>query len=108
MTLLEPTRRQVLEYCAHDPVERVFLEDAARRGFGRFAAVANGEGAITALTEVDLTLEPGEVLGLVGENGAGKSTLVKIACGLVRPTAGRAEICGFPAGSRPATTSATS
>src|SRR5439155_18236441 len=33
---------------------------------------------------------------------AGKSTLVKIACGLVRPTEGRAEICGAPAGSAPA------
>ena len=44
MTSVEPTRDQVLEFCAHDPVERVFLEDAARRGFGRFAAVANGDG----------------------------------------------------------------
>ena len=58
MTLLEPTRRQVLEYCAHDPVERVFLEDAARRGFGRFAAVANGEGAITALCHSGANLVP--------------------------------------------------
>ena len=58
MTLLEPTRRQVLEYCAHDPVERVFLEDAARRGFGRFAAVANGEAAITALCLSGANLVP--------------------------------------------------
>ena len=40
MEVVEPTRRQVLEFCADDPVERVFLEDAARRGFGRFAGVA--------------------------------------------------------------------
>jgi simple sugar transport system ATP-binding protein len=38
-------------------------------------------GAITALTDVDLSLEPGEVLGLMGDNGAGKSTLVKIIAG---------------------------
>jgi simple sugar transport system ATP-binding protein len=38
-------------------------------------------GAITALTEVDLSLAPGEVLGLMGDNGAGKSTLVKIIAG---------------------------
>ena len=38
-------------------------------------------GAITALTDVDLRLEPGEVLGLMGDNGAGKSTLVKIIAG---------------------------
>ena len=34
-----------------------------------------------------------------GPNGAGKSTLVKVACGLIRPSAGSAEICGAPAGS---------
>jgi len=38
-------------------------------------------------------------VGLLGPNGAGKSTLVKIACGLVRPTAGAARIAGEPAGS---------
>jgi hypothetical protein len=58
MTLVEPTRDQVLEYCAHDPVERVFLEDAARRGFGRFAAVTNGTGAITALCHSGANLVP--------------------------------------------------
>src|SRR6185312_2785106 len=59
-------------------------------------------GSVQALRGVDLEIGTGELFGLLGPNGAGKSTLVKIACGLVRPTAGRAEICGFPAGSRPA------
>ena len=45
-------------------------------------------GAITALTDVDLTLEPGEVLGLMGDNGAGKSTLVKIIAGNFPPSSG--------------------
>jgi simple sugar transport system ATP-binding protein len=45
-------------------------------------------GAITALTEVDLTLEPGTVLGLMGDNGAGKSTLVKIVAGNFKPSSG--------------------
>jgi simple sugar transport system ATP-binding protein len=45
-------------------------------------------GAIVALTEVDLTLEPGEVLGLMGDNGAGKSTLVKIIAGNFPPSEG--------------------
>jgi ABC-2 type transport system ATP-binding protein len=59
-------------------------------------------GAAQALAGVDLTVEPGELVGLLGPNGAGKSTLTKIACGLVRPTAGNAFICGHPAGSPPA------
>jgi ABC-2 type transport system ATP-binding protein len=59
-------------------------------------------GRTEALRGVDLSLEEGELFGLLGPNGAGKSTLVKIACGLVRPTAGRAEVAGAPAGSRAA------
>jgi ABC-2 type transport system ATP-binding protein len=59
-------------------------------------------GRVRALDGVDLQVEEGELVGLLGPNGAGKSTLVKIACGLVRATAGTAEICGSPAGSAPA------
>ena len=58
MTVHEPTRKQVLEYCARDPVERVFLEDAARRGFGRFAAVADATGSLTALCHTGANLVP--------------------------------------------------
>src|SRR3954463_4404651 len=56
-------------------------------------------GEITALAGVDLAVDEGELVGLLGPNGAGKSTLVKIACGLVRPTAGEARVAGAPAGS---------
>ena len=56
-------------------------------------------GRIDALRGVELEVAPGELFGLLGPNGAGKSTLVKIACGLVRPTAGEARIDGAPAGS---------
>ena len=42
-------------------------------------------GAVRALHSVDLTLAPGEVLGLVGDNAAGKSTLMKVLAGAVRP-----------------------
>ena len=56
-------------------------------------------GSVRALVGVDLEVGEGELVGLLGPNGAGKSTLVKIACGLVTPSAGRAEICGEPAGS---------
>ncbi len=61
-------------------------------------------GPVTALRGVDLELGEGELVGLLGPNGAGKSTLVKIGCGLVRATAGSAEVCGAPAGSTAART----
>ncbi|HEX2506045.1 MAG TPA: ABC transporter ATP-binding protein [Gaiellaceae bacterium] len=59
-------------------------------------------GNTEALGGVDVDVGEGELVGLLGPNGAGKSTLVKIACGLVRPSAGSAEVCGAPAGSHAA------
>src|SRR3954469_17324958 len=56
-------------------------------------------GSTQALKGVSLDVGQGELVGLLGPNGAGKSTLVKIACGLVRPTAGSPQIAGAPAGS---------
>jgi len=55
-------------------------------------------GRVTALGGVDLEVGEGELVGLLGPNGAGKSTLVKIVCGLVRASAGSAEVCGARAG----------
>jgi ABC-2 type transport system ATP-binding protein len=66
------------------------------------SGLAKRYGSIEALTGVDLEVGEGELVGLLGPNGAGKSTLVKIACGLVRPSAGRAEVCGARAGTREA------
>lgn len=64
--------------------------------------LAKSYGRVEALRRVDLVVGDAELVGLLGPNGAGKSTLTKIACGLVRPSAGSAEIRGYPAGSRPA------
>ena len=66
------------------------------------SGLAKRYGRVDALRGVDLEVGEGELVGLLGPNGAGKSTLVKIACGLVRPTAGAATVCGAPAGSRDA------
>ena len=48
----------------------------------------------TAVDGVDLAVAPGEFFGILGPNGAGKSTTIKMFCGLVRPTSGRAFVLG--------------
>ncbi len=50
-----------------------------------------------ALNGIDLALEPGSVLGLIGRNGAGKSTLIRAMLGLLEPLAGEARVFGEPA-----------
>lgn len=51
-------------------------------------------GSFTALDDLTLTLNAGQILGLIGPNGAGKTTAIKILVGLIRPTSGTAAICG--------------
>jgi simple sugar transport system ATP-binding protein len=53
-------------------------------------------GSVVALSDVNLEIRPGEVVGLVGDNGAGKSTLLKILCGALRPSAGELLSDGRP------------
>ncbi|CAN5699664.1 ABC transporter ATP-binding protein [soil metagenome] len=48
----------------------------------------------TALKDIDLTVEPGTTLGILGRNGAGKSTLLKIVSGVLTPTEGSVEVNG--------------
>ena len=56
-------------------------------------------GRHNVLRGVDLHVESGQILGLLGRNGAGKSTLITILCGLRRPDSGTASICGAAPGS---------
>jgi ABC-2 type transport system ATP-binding protein len=51
-------------------------------------------GRVTALRDVSLDVEPGEIFGFLGLNGAGKTTTIRILLDLVRPTSGRASIFG--------------
>ena len=60
------------------------------------SGVSKHFGAIHALTDVSLTLRPGEVVGLMVDNGAGKSTLVKIIAGNFPPSAGTMTMQGQP------------
>jgi branched-chain amino acid transport system ATP-binding protein len=53
-------------------------------------------GPFLALDEVDLRVEPSEIVGLIGPNGAGKSSLVRAVAGLVRPFSGRIAFDGAP------------
>jgi ABC-2 type transport system ATP-binding protein len=52
-------------------------------------------GQKQALINLNLTVQPGEILGFLGPNGAGKSTTVKILTGMIRPSSGRAIVAGF-------------
>jgi len=54
---IEPNVPQILDFCAQDPVERVFLEDVARRGLGRFTAFAE-DGRLSALCHVGANVVP--------------------------------------------------
>lgn len=58
-----------------------------------------GRDKVRALEELNLTIERGEVFGLLGPNGSGKSTTIKLLLGLIFPSRGRAEILGQPVGS---------
>jgi ABC-2 type transport system ATP-binding protein len=51
-------------------------------------------GEITAVDQVDLTVEPGDVFGYLGPNGAGKTTSLRMLLGLIRPTEGSARLFG--------------
>jgi simple sugar transport system ATP-binding protein len=56
-------------------------------------------GSVYALGRVDFHVDPGEIVGLIGDNGAGKSTLVKILAGVVKPTSGEIVVRGEPVSS---------
>ena len=53
---------------------------------------------VQALGNVDLSIGPGRIVGLLGPNGSGKTTLIKIICGLLQPTSGTVLVDGDPVG----------
>ncbi|MBY8870634.1 ABC transporter ATP-binding protein [Micromonospora sp. PLK6-60] len=69
-----------------DDTPPVLLAEGLTKRYGRRAA----------LTDCDLTVPRGRVVGLVGPNGAGKSTLLQLACGLIAPTSGTLRVLGAP------------
>jgi RimJ/RimL family protein N-acetyltransferase len=72
VTVLEPSQEQVLAFCAREPVERVFLEDVARRGLGRFYGVGDRAGSLSALCHAGANLVP---------SGSGSGAFVRAVAG---------------------------
>src|SRR5580700_3761933 len=68
----------------------VIIEDLVKR-FGDFVAVDH----------INLEVRKGEVFGFLGPNGAGKSTTIRMLCGLLKPTSGRARVAGYDVGREP-------
>lgn len=69
----------------HDKMTIAIRADGITRKFG----------ALTAVSEVTFTIEKGEIFGFLGPNGSGKSTMIRILCGLLQPSSGRAELDGL-------------
>ena len=78
------TLRDTLVQAAKRPIERIRHPGAA----------THASEDLWALRDVDLEVEHGEVLGIIGRNGAGKSTLLKVLSHITEPTEGRVEIKG--------------
>lgn len=72
-------------YLYNRPLDRLKQYLLPRRKYGR---------EFRTLRDISFSVQPGEVLGLVGRNGAGKSTLLQIICGTIRPTAGSVAVNG--------------
>jgi ABC-2 type transport system ATP-binding protein len=70
---------------AAEPVRPAIAVEQLGKRFGTFDALAG----------VSFDVQRGEIMGFLGPNGAGKSTLIRILCGLLRPTSGRAEVAGI-------------
>jgi heme exporter protein A len=71
-------------------VQPVALHDIAQRLGGRWA-----------LRGLDLTVDPGEVVAVIGHNGSGKTTLLRVICTALRPTRGSGNVCGHDLRSNP-------
>lgn len=70
------------------------MMEPAVRCHGLTKSYGSGESAVPALRGVDFEAYPGELLIIAGPSGCGKTTLLSVACGILRPDAGRVELFG--------------
>ena len=63
-----------------------------------FSNVTKKYGKKKALDSINLSLPAGSIVGLLGPNGSGKTTMLKLAAGLLTPSSGSIEVCGFKPG----------
>ena len=73
-----------VEDSRNDSEYAVIVEDLAKR-YGSFTAVNN----------VSFRVKRGEIFGFLGPNGAGKSTTIRMLCGIILPTSGKAQVIGL-------------
>lgn len=91
-----------VKLCRQFPKEtRVVVSDAAvyTENLTKVYKDFWGRDKVRALEGLNLTINRGEVFGLLGPNGSGKSTTIKLLLGLIFPSRGRAEVLGQPCGS---------
>jgi len=86
----------ILQYVRESEIMSQDHEAAAssRQPVLRLSGISKNFGAVSALTDINLEVFPGEVVALVGDNGAGKSTLIKTLAGVHQPTSGSIEFNG--------------
>src|SRR6185295_13479269 len=66
------------------------------RPFVEIEKVSVRYGEVSVLENIDLTVDPGDFLGIIGPNGSGKTTLLRIMLGLLAPTSGQVRLFGHP------------
>lgn len=83
-----------VEFAIYSSRGRKIHNDLLRRVGGRIGSGSGDCVTVQALRDVNLTIRPGDRLGLVGHNGAGKTTLLRVLSGAYEPSSGSAEING--------------
>ncbi len=71
------------------------MSDASSTAAVRVESLTRRFGDFVAVRDISFEIEPGEIWGFLGPNGAGKSTAIRMLCGVLAPSSGRAEVLGY-------------